>query len=53
MMIKMITLTLEVHYLPIKKIAILYTRILSFMFNNVNIYEDSELLLLGKENQLS
>ena len=52
-MIKMITLTLEVHYLPVKKVAILYTRILSFSFQNINIYDDSELLSLGKQNQLS
>ena len=51
-MIKMITLTLEVHYLPIKKIVILYTKVLSILFGKSNIYSDAELLSLGKENQL-
>lgn len=44
----MITMTLEFHYLPVKKIVLFYTRILALMFASDNIYNDEDLIALGK-----
>ena len=51
-LIKLITLTLEVHYLPIKKLTILYARVLSILFGMGQFYEDGDLFRMASDNLL-
>ena len=48
----MVTLTLEVSYLPIKKLVMLYTRVLAILFDRPHLYADSELLAMCQDNLL-
>ena len=48
----MVTLTLEVSYLPIKKLVMVYTRVLAILFDRPHLYADSELLAMCQDNLL-
>lgn len=50
----MITLTLEVYYLPIKKLVMLYTLAISIIFNGTKqLFEDQEMLDISANNRLT
>lgn len=59
---KMVTLSLEVHYIPVKKLAMLYTKVLANLFhhgsnpppniNPISIYSSQEIAQLPHNNLL-
>ena len=63
-LMKMVTLSLEAHYIPIKKLTMLYSRVLVNLFHHtnrtdknphihpVNIYPDEQASLMPQENLL-
>jgi len=62
LLMKMVSYSLEVHYIPVKKLTMLYTKVLSNLFhhgatksssvNPITIFNSSELSLLPQKNLL-
>jgi hypothetical protein len=57
LLIKLVTLTLDTFFLPIKKLVLLYTRVLAVLFakpdSGEDLYGDSEMLDLSLNNLLT
>ena len=62
LLMKMVSYSLEAHYIPVKKLTMLYTKVLSNMFyhgaskdssvNPMTIFNSAELILLPQNNLL-